>query len=144
MTTRHHLGDVQLMIMRVLWARGEATVSEVRDDLDASRPLAPTTVATMLRKLEEKGVVAHRTEGRQFVYRAAIAEDDVQRTMVGGLVSRLFDGDASALVSHLVREGEIDLNELDALRNVIAEREDAAAKPANAPKRSKRTKGGRR
>jgi BlaI family penicillinase repressor len=113
------LGDLQLAIVRVLWERGEATVAEVHDAL-RDRRLALTTIATMLRKLEEKGAVRHREQGRQFVYSAVIAADDVQAHMVGDLVERLFDGDPLQLLSHLVREGEIDLRELDALRAEIA------------------------
>jgi len=113
------LGDLQLAIVRVLWERREATVAEVHDAL-RDRRLALTTIATMLRKLEDKGVVRHREQGRQFVYAAVIAADDVQAHMVGDLVERLFDGDPLQLLSHLVREGEIDLRELDALRAEIA------------------------
>ena len=86
------LGDLQHAIMRVLWARGEATSTEVHAALRAERGLAPTTIATMLRKMEDKGVVAHRSEGRQFVYRAAVSEGEVRRSMVGEVVDRLFAG----------------------------------------------------
>jgi len=84
--------------------------------LHAERGLAPTTIATMLRKMEDKGVVEHRAEGRQFVYRPTVTEDEVRQSMVGELVERLFDGDAKALVAHLVSEHEIDPVELAALR----------------------------
>lgn len=114
------LGDLQLAIMRVIWERGEATATEVHTVLEPERGLAPTTIATMLRKLEDKGVVAHRAVGRVFVYRAAVGERDVHRSMVGELVERVFDGDPGALVSHLLNEGQVDLSELDALRRKIA------------------------
>ena len=119
MTDRHRLGDLQLVIMRVLWARGEATSAAVHAALLPERWLAPTTIATMLRKMEAKGVVAHRQEGRQFVYRATVAEGEVSRTMVGDLVERLFAGDPLELVHHLVREGELDLEELEDLRRQV-------------------------
>ncbi len=70
----------------------------------------------MLRKMEEKGVVAHRVDGRQFVYRPKVSEDQVRRSMVGELVGRLFGGDPKALVAHLVSENEIEPEELDELR----------------------------
>ena len=120
--SRHQLGDLQLAIMRELWSEGEATVAEVHARLLESHGLALTTIATMLRKMEEKGVVDHRVEGRQFVYRATVTERDVHRTMVGGLVERLFDGDVQALLCHLVDEGELDAKELDAVRQVINRR----------------------
>ena len=73
----------------------------------------------MLKKMEDKGVVAHRAEGRQFVYRATVASDAVHRSMVGELVDRLFAGDAKALVSHLLEEGDIAPQELDELRRRV-------------------------
>ena len=119
MPTRHHLGDLQLAIMRVLWDHSEATVNEVHQHLVGERGLAPTTIATMLKKMEHKGVVAHRTEGRQFVYLPTVSEAEVHRSMVSDLTKRLFDGNAAALVSHLLTEGEIDPAELAEIRRRI-------------------------
>jgi predicted transcriptional regulator len=113
---RQTLGDLQHAIMSVLGARGEATTGEVHAALLAERGLAFTTIATMLRKMEEKGVVAHRADGRQFVYRPSVTEAQVRRSMVGELIARLFDGDPKALVAHLVSEHEIDAGELAELR----------------------------
>ncbi len=121
-----HLGDLQLAIMRVLWTRGEASANEVHAALLDERGLAPTTIATMLRKMEDKGVVDHRTEGRQFVYRPTVEEGAVRRGMVGDLVERLFLGDPTALVNHLLTEGQIDPAELKRLKELIAARERGA------------------
>lgn len=118
---RTTLGDLQHAIMTVLWERGEATSAEVHGALEADRGLAPTTIATMLRKMEDKGVVAHRAEGRQYVYRPTVTEDEVRRSMVGELVERLFAGDPSALVSHLLEEGEVDAETLARLRARLRE-----------------------
>ena len=118
-----HLGDLQCAIMRVLWSRGEATVAEVHAVLHADRGLALTTIATMLSKMEKKGVVSHRTRGRRFVYRSEVAERDVHRSMVSELVDRLFAGDAGALVSHLLTERQIDPAELARLEALVAAKE---------------------
>jgi len=117
---RQTLGDLQHAIMAVLWARGEATTADVHEALREERGLALTTIATMLRKMEDKGVVAHRSEGRQFVYRPTVSEDQVRRSMVGELVERLFGGDPKALVAHLVSENEIEAGELESLRRRLA------------------------
>jgi predicted transcriptional regulator len=105
--------------MRVLWERGEASSAEVHATLLPSRGLAPTTIATMLRKMEDKGIVTHRTEGRQFLYRALISEPEVRRSMVDQLVDRLFAGDPAALVSHLVHTHDLAPDELAHLREVL-------------------------
>ncbi|MAG30846.1 MAG: BlaI family transcriptional regulator [Deltaproteobacteria bacterium] len=117
---KNQLGDLQLAILRVLWARGEAAASEVHGVLLEERGLAPSTIKTMLRKLEERGVVTHRNRGRQFIYRPVVEESDVRDGMVGDLVQRMFRGDSTALVNHLVEAGEIDADELDELRARIA------------------------
>ena len=122
MTRKHRFGDLQLAIMRVLWEREEATASEVHAALLDERGLAPTTIATMLKKMEAKGVVAHRVDGRVFVYRPTVDEREVRATMVSDLVGRLFAGDPTELVSHLLREGDIDAGELAALRARIEAR----------------------
>jgi predicted transcriptional regulator len=107
--------------MAVLWDRGEATTADVHEAPREGRGLAFTTIATMLRKMEDKGVVAHRALGRQFVYHATVSEEHVRRSMVGELVERLFGGDPKALVAHLVSENEIEAGELDALRRRLAQ-----------------------
>jgi predicted transcriptional regulator len=115
------LSDLQLAVLGVLWREGEATVARVRDALADERDLAPTTVATILSRLASRGVVERRTEGRQFLYRAALTQRDVRRSMIAQLTERLFQGDPASLVSHLVEEGEIDEEELDRLRSRLAE-----------------------
>ncbi len=126
--SRHILGDLQLAIMRVLWERGEAAAAEVREALEPERRLAPTTVATMLAKMERKGVVAHRRDGRRFVYLPTVTEEGVKRSMVDQLTARLFDGDPAALVSHLLAEHPTDPQVLATLQGKIAraEREEEA------------------
>jgi len=121
----HVLGDLQLAIMRVLWSRGEAAASEVHAALEEERGLAPTTIATMLRKMENKGVVRHRAEGRRFLYIPTVSEPEVKRSMVGELTTMLFRGNPAALVSHLIAEHEIDPDELAELQRVLAETEEA-------------------
>ncbi len=123
-TESHHLGDLQLAIMRILWSQGEASVADVHEALEPERGLALTTIATMLAKMEKKGVVDHRAEGRRFIYRPTVSEGQVRRSMVTDLTSQLFRGDVFALVNHLLSEHEIDAQELDQLRGLIAAKED--------------------
>ena len=116
---KHTLGELQHAIIQVLWERDEATVSEVHEALHPDRGLAPTTIATMLRKMEDKGVVAHRTEGRHFVYRPTVSEEMVRSSMLGELLDRLFAGDPAALVAHLVADHDIDDGEIERLRALL-------------------------
>jgi predicted transcriptional regulator len=118
------LGDLQLRIMKILWLRTEATVTDVLGDLTGASELAYTTVATMLRKMEAKGLVAHRIEGRSFIYRARVKEEEVTRTMADHFVERLFEGSLTEVVSHLLSTREVSKDELETLERLIAERKN--------------------
>ena len=117
------LTDLQLAIMRILWDRAEATVLEVQTQLRPERDLAQTTIATLLSRLEKRGVVEHRLDGRQFIYRPLITEQDVRRSMVSELTTLLFDGSSAALMSHLLRSREMQPGDLDRVKRMIAEAE---------------------
>jgi BlaI family penicillinase repressor len=121
----HRLGDLQLRIMKVLWERGEATVAAMHQGLADERNLAYTTMATMLRKMEARGLVKHRLEGRSFVYRPVIAEEAVSRGMADHLVERLFEGSLADMVHHLLSTREVSREELTKLEKLIAERKKA-------------------
>lgn len=123
MTKTSSLGELQLAILRVLWAAGEATASDVHAALHAERGLAPTTIATMLKKMERRGLVSHREEGRRFIYRSAVTEEAVTRSMVADLTDRLFGGKASDLMGHLLAEHDIDRAELAELNRLISQAE---------------------
>lgn len=118
------LTDLQLAIMRILWDRAEATVVEVQTQLRPERDLAQTTIATLLSRLEKRGVVEHRLDGRQFVYRPLVTEQEVRRSMVSELTTLLFDGSSAALMSHLLRSREIQPGDLDRVKRMIAEAEN--------------------
>ena len=123
MSEKHQLGELQMAIMRVLWNHKEATAGEVHQALVKERGLAPTTIATMLKKMEVKGIVTHRTEGRSFVYQPTINEKDVKQSMVTELVNRVFRGNVSALVNHLLTDQEIEKDEIQQLKQMIEKHE---------------------
>ncbi len=124
MSKTHKLGELQLAIMQVLWSRQEASVAEVHQSLFAERGLAATTIATMLVKMEKKGVVTHHAEGRRYIYRSTASENQVRRTMVNEITDRLFEGSAVALVSHLLEQHAVKPEEIEELRELIAEHEE--------------------
>lgn len=116
------LGDLQLRIMKVLWDGGPATVARVHEVLSAEEEIAYNTVATMLRKMEGRGMVSHHNELRKFVYVAAITESEVTRSMTSDLVDRLFSGSLAGMVSHLLEHREVSAEELRVLKQLIQER----------------------
>ena len=122
MPGRHQLTELQLAILRVIWDQGEATVQDIWEALHAARGLAQTTVATMLSRLERRGVVTRRAppQSRQYHYRAAVTEQEVQHSMVGELTERLFDGDVTQLVQHLLNATDVRPGDLAKIRKMIA------------------------
>ncbi len=118
----HRLGDLQLRIMKILWERGEATVAEVLDALGSEDRLAYTTVATMLRKMETRELVAHRVSGRSFIYRPTVRATEVSRSMANHLVDRLFEGSLLDAVNHLLTTREVSREELVKLERLIAQK----------------------
>ncbi len=123
MGKKHHLAELQLAIMQVLWERDEATVGEVREALKPERSLAYTTVGTMLTKMEEKGQLTHTSDGRVNIYRAKIRQEQVSRSMVTDLAERLFAGDVTQMVCHLLEGCETGREDLTQLKKLIRQKE---------------------
>ena len=116
------LGELQLRIMQVLWQRPHSTVAEVHQALGGS--LAYTTIATMLRKMEERELVAHEERGRRFVYAARIAPEVVSEPIANDLIDRVFGGSLSEAVHHLLSTRDIEPDELDRLEQLIQQHRD--------------------
>jgi predicted transcriptional regulator len=115
------LGALQLRILKELWACGEASVAKVHATVGAERSLAPTTIATMLRKMEERGLVGHREAGRTFIYRATVRAEDVNHSAARHFLERLSEGSLASAVSHLLRARDVSRQELEELGKMIAQ-----------------------
>jgi BlaI family penicillinase repressor len=119
------LTDSERRILEVLWKKKEASVREVADELSKKKPVAYTTVLTMFKVLDKKGLVYHRSEGRAFIYSAAISRGEARRQALENLLKSFFNDSPSVLAQHLIDEHDIDNDELQALRKRV----DDAAKP---------------
>jgi BlaI family penicillinase repressor len=115
------LGKVQYRIMQVLWRSGKATAREITDELAQERPIAHSTVQTLLRQLEAKGVVSHQLEERTFVFRPLIDPAQLIATPLRELLQRVYRGSVVNLMSHLLKQEEISADELRRLREMIDE-----------------------
>jgi predicted transcriptional regulator len=125
-TTRPFLTRVEAEIMGVLWAKGAATVHAVIGELE--RPLAYTSVLTMLRVLEQKGYVSHEPSpdgGRAHVYRPTVSQDGVRKSHLRDLVDRFFAGHRDELMIGLLRDERWSRAELESLRAEIELRLEA-------------------
>jgi len=123
MSDAPELTELQIAILRILWERGESTVQDVHAALAGERGLAPTTVATLLTRLVKRGVVARRADGRVHRFRARVSEPEVRRSMVAGLAARLFGGDVTEMVSHLLGGSDVGADDLERIKALVARRE---------------------
>jgi BlaI family penicillinase repressor len=121
--SKHQLANLQLAIMHVLWDRHEATIGDVQKHLAHDRPLAYTTVGTMLSRMEQNGQVTHRVENRVNVYRANVPREKVSRSMISDLARRLCAGDVTQLVCHILDECSVSREELTAIKKLIRQKE---------------------
>ena len=111
------LYERELEVMEVLWERGSATVAEVREALEDE--MAYTTVLTVLRRLEEKGFVAHDEEGRAHRYRPLVERAQARESALERLTKKLFQGSPELLLTHLVSQKKLSEAELRRLRDLV-------------------------
>ena len=107
------LTEVELEIMHVVWELGDATVKQVHDVLSARRPVAYTTVMTMLGLLAKKGHLMREESGKAFVYRPAHPKGRVVSRMLDDFVARVFHGSARPLVLALLKDRRISKRDLE-------------------------------
>jgi BlaI family penicillinase repressor len=104
------LTKLELELMQVIWRLGSCTVSAVQAELP--RPLAYTTIQTMLNILERKGKLRRELQGRAFVYSARVSEAKALGQGVRDLIDRMFGGSSEELVMSLLKDGQIDAKRL--------------------------------
>jgi predicted transcriptional regulator len=116
------LTPVELELMHVVWRVGEVSVADVLAALPPERPLAYTSVSTVLRILEQKGVVRSRKEGRGHLYSALLPREVYERQSVRHLVDTVFEGTPSSLVARLVEELPLSPEELARMRDLLGKK----------------------
>lgn len=116
------MSPAETEILRLVWQLDEATVQQIRDRLPADRSLAYNTVQTLLSRLEQKGYLKHREEGRAHVFSPLVKPQEVIKTTVRDFLGRLFGGDPKPLVQFLAEDGKIDEEDIKRLRELIKKR----------------------
>lgn len=115
---RPAMSPAETEVLRLVWESEKATVQQVYDALPANRKVTYLTVATLLRRLEEKGYLKHRVRGKAFVYIPAAKKEEVISRTISDLVQRLFGGNPVPLMQHLALHSEISEEDIDRLRDL--------------------------
>jgi predicted transcriptional regulator len=113
------LTEAELRLMRILWRRGESAVNDLVAAMPEGEELAYNSVLTTIRILEQKGYVEHRQEGRAFIYRPIVAEQEASRSEVKHVLSRFFGNSRERLLLTLIGDEEISPDELERLKTAI-------------------------
>jgi predicted transcriptional regulator len=115
------LTDAELEVMRAIWELEGGTVREVHERLNRNRPLAYTTVMTMLNILEEKGHLTRRKQGRAYLYQPVRPKSQVISGMIDDFLGKVFDGSARPLVLSLVKDQKLSEEDLEEIASMIRE-----------------------
>ena len=121
------LGRIELEIMHVVWDKDRATVQEVKDALSMTHPAAYSTFLTMMRTLEQKGILKHdmHEDGRTYVYKPLVSREEVSSSMFQDIYHRVFRGSSERLLDAaktLFRREEVTPEEIQRLRELIDEK----------------------
>ena len=132
MTSNTHdpaeLGELEREILSIVWRLGSVTAEQAREELDRTRTLKDSTVRTVLRRLEEKGYLAHSVDDRTFVYRPAESRQKVAGRAVKRIVDWFCEGSVEALLVGMVDSQVLYRTELQRLATRIAEAQKQAGK----------------
>jgi len=114
------LGNLESDVIKAVWEKGEASVQDVKDSLEPKRPLAYTTVMTVMSRLSQKKLLNRRKEGRAYIYFPASSQEKLAGSMLKSLVDRLYDGATDKAIAHLLESDQgVNEAELDRLEELI-------------------------
>jgi BlaI family penicillinase repressor len=117
------ISDAEWTVMKVLWERGTSTLSEVVKELEGRLAWKPRTVQSLIRRLTEKGALAVEAVGREFRYSPAVAQDQCQHEESVSFLDRVFNGRLTPFVAGMMEREEVSKDDLEALRQMLAEAE---------------------
>lgn len=118
-----NLSKLELEVMRLIWRDHEVIVPDLHRELEKERELTYSTVKTIVDRLEEKGAIERlRTYGRTILYGPKVLEKNLAQPMVKDLLRQVFGGDARPMISHLLKDEKLSLDDLAYLEQVIAKK----------------------
>jgi predicted transcriptional regulator len=121
--TRSDVTDAELAVLKILWDRGASTIRQITDLLyPAGEASHYATVQKLLERLQTKGCVRRRPEGRGHIYSAAVERDDLIARRLRDTADKLCEGSLTPLLTHLASATKLSRKELAALREIVERR----------------------
>jgi BlaI family transcriptional regulator, penicillinase repressor len=114
----------ELQIMKAVWELGAATVKDVCDIMSRARPVAYTTILTLMGILEEKGALVHTRSGRAFLYNPLLSRRQATRNQVRDLVCRFFDGSPEKLIEDILENEALEPDKLGTISDLLKSRQE--------------------
>ena len=128
---------LEMQVLSVLWQRGASTVREVMEVMPDGKVRAYTTILSVMQVMEKKGLLSHVTEGNTHAYQARVSRQKVTGPLLRSLVRTVFGGSAATALQHLLAEKPVSREELDEIKEIIAQHEMGGGPDANAPAKKK-------
>jgi predicted transcriptional regulator len=111
--------ESELEILQVLWAKGEATVRDVHEELSHTKDIGYTTALKLLQIMYEKGLVSRDDSSKSHVYKAAVSREKTQKQLVGKMISTLFAGSPGQLVMQALGNHQASPDELEQIQQLL-------------------------
>lgn len=118
---KRKLSPANLEIMKAVWEKGEVTIADVVEAINARRrePIRRTTIQVQMNRLEDYGWLKHRSEGRTYVYSAVVEKQKTRREILEDIKNRVFGGSRAELVKCLIEDEELSPKEIEELRELL-------------------------
>lgn len=121
-SSTHPLTDLQQAILDFVWASGPVTAEAIREGIQRKHPLKDSSMRTLLRRLEARGLLAHRTEGKVFVYEATVPPQQVAAGALRHIIRRFFSGSVEQMLVGMVDEKVLSTDDLERLARKVRSR----------------------
>lgn len=116
------LTSTELELMMILWKIQKGSIKEIMNELPVERNLAYTSVSTIIRILEKKGIVSSTKQGRGHIYHPIVAQSEYEKSSVSILVDSVFKGAPLSVVKCLIEEEKLSASDLRELQNLLKDK----------------------
>ncbi len=122
------ISDSEWDVMEAIWSASACTAADVIKQLRATHDWNPSTIRTLLARLVEKGALAYDVDGSRYIYRPAVSRQRCVRQEGRSFLEKVFGGDVAALLAHFVAEASLDPDQIEQLRQMLAQKNDPKEK----------------